>query len=55
VSAADREAILADGLSETEVGHIIAHLDRLQKGGSVPTKHHLLRPFWRARTPNRQR
>ena len=45
VSASDREAILADGLGETEVGYISAHLDRLRKGGSVPTKHHLLRPL----------
>ena len=48
VSPADREAILADGLSETEVAHISAHLDRLREGGSVPTKAHLLRPLLEA-------
>jgi len=45
VSDADRAAILADGLDQKDVGFIIDHLARLQDGGSVPTKPHILRPL----------
>lgn len=48
VSDADREAILADGFDMKELGSIIDHLARLQDGGSVPTKPHILRPLLEA-------
>jgi len=45
VSDADRAAILADGLDRKDAEFIIDHLARLQDGGSVPTKAHILRPL----------
>ncbi len=45
VSDADQAAILADGLDQKDVGFISDHLARLQDGGSVPTKAHVLRPL----------
>ena len=45
VSDADQAAILADGLDQKDVEFIIDHLARLQDGGFVPTKAHILRPL----------
>ena len=42
VSSDDREAILADGFDEKEIESIVAHLNRLQDNGLVPTKPHIL-------------
>jgi integrase len=45
VSDADQAAMLADGLDQKDVEFISDHLARLQDGGSVPTKAHVLRPL----------